>query len=343
MTDTTQSQHVEGPVDRLGRPVRDLRISVTDRCNFRCRYCMPREVFGADWQFLPREEILSFEEITRLARIFVQLGVRKLRLTGGEPLLRNGLPDLIRMLSAIDGVDIALTTNGSLLAAQAPALIEAGLKRVTVSLDSLDDATFRAMNDADFGVERVVEGIATASAAGLPVKINAVVKRGTNEESIVDLARWARSRGHIVRFIEYMDVGHTNGWRLDDVVPGEEVVHRVNAAMPLEPVESNYRGEVARRWRYLDGAGEVGVITSVTRPFCGDCTRARLSADGKLYTCLFATEGADMRAAVRDGRDDAALESLIRDVWLAREDRYSELRSSKTEGLEKVEMSYIGG
>ena len=304
---------------------------------------MPREVFGTDWQFLPREEILSFEEITRLARIFVQLGVRKLRLTGGEPLLRNGLPDLIRMLSAIDGVDIALTTNGSLLAAQAPALIEAGLKRVTVSLDSLDDATFRAMNDADFGVERVVEGIATASAAGLPVKINAVVKRGTNEERIVDLARWARSRGHIVRFIEYMDVGHTNGWRLDDVVPGEEVVHRISAEMPLEPVESNYRGEVARRWRYLDGAGEVGVITSVTRPFCGDCTRARLSADGKLYTCLFATEGADMRAAVRDGRDDAALESLIRDVWLAREDRYSELRSSKTEGLEKVEMSYIGG
>jgi cyclic pyranopterin phosphate synthase len=331
------------PVDRLGRPVRDLRVSVTDRCNFRCRYCMPREVFGADWQFLPREEILSFEEITRLARIFVRLGVRKLRLTGGEPLLRNGLPDLVRMLSSIDGIDIALTTNGSLLAAQAPALIEAGLKRVTVSLDSLDDATFRAMNDADFGVERVIEGIATAAAAGLPVKINAVVKRGTNEDGVVDLARWARSRGHVVRFIEYMDVGHTNGWRLDDVVSGAEVVRRINAEMPLEPVAANYAGEVAQRWRYADGTGEVGVITSVTQPFCGDCTRTRLSADGKLYTCLFATEGTDMRAAVRDGRDDDALESLIRDVWLAREDRYSELRSSKTDGLQKVEMSYIGG
>jgi cyclic pyranopterin phosphate synthase len=240
-------------------------------------------------------------------------------------------------------VDIALTTNGSLLAAQAPALVEAGLKRVTVSLDSLDDATFRAMNDADFGVERVIEGIATASAAGLPVKINAVVKRGTNEDGIVDLARWARSRGHVVRFIEYMDVGHTNGWRLDDVVPGEETVRRISAEMPLEPISANYAGEVAQRWRYADGSGEVGVITSVTQPFCGDCTRARLSADGKLYTCLFATEGTDMRAAVRAVRDDHALESLIRDVWLAREDRYSELRSAKTEGLEKVEMSYIGG
>jgi cyclic pyranopterin phosphate synthase len=304
---------------------------------------MPREVYGADWQFLPRDEILSFEEITRLARIFAGLGVRKLRLTGGEPLLRNGLADLIHMLRAIEGVDIALTTNGSLLAAQAAALAEAGLKRVTVSLDSLDDATFRAMNDADFGVERVLEGIATASAAGLPVKINAVVKRGTNEVGIVDLARWARERGHVVRFIEYMDVGHTNGWRLDDVVPGDEIVRRISADMPLEPIQANYAGEVAQRWRYAGASGEVGVITSVTQPFCGDCTRARLSADGKLYTCLFATEGTDMRAAVRDGRGDDALSALIRDVWIAREDRYSELRSAKTEGLEKIEMSYIGG
>jgi cyclic pyranopterin phosphate synthase len=304
---------------------------------------MPREVFGADWQFLPRAEILSFEEITRLSRVFASLGVRKLRLTGGEPLLRNGLPDLVGMLSAIGGIDIALTTNGSLLAAQAPALVVAGLKRITVSLDSLDDATFRAMNDADFGVERVMEGIDAAAAAGLPVKINAVVKRGTNEDGVVDLARWARKRGHIVRFIEYMDVGHTNGWRLDDVVPGDEIVQRIGAEMPLEPIDANYAGEVAQRWRYSDGTGEVGVITSVTQPFCGDCTRARLSADGKLYTCLFATEGTDMRAAVRDGRDDAALETLIRDVWIAREDRYSELRSANTQGLDRVEMSYIGG
>lgn len=332
-------------LDRFGRPLRDLRISVTDRCNFRCRYCMPREVYGADWQFLGRSDILSFEEITRVARIVTSQGVRKLRLTGGEPLLRNGLPELIRMLSAIDGVDIALTTNASLLAAQAPALVEAGLKRITVSLDSLDDATFRSMNDADFSVERVMEGIATASAAGLPVKINAVVKRGVNDGGIADLARWARTRGHIVRFIEYMDVGHTNGWRLDDVVPGEEIVRRISEAMPLVAADPNYEGEVARRWRYADGpnAGEVGVITSVTQPFCGDCTRARISADGKLYTCLFATDGTDLRERLRDGSSDEDLTSLVRDVWIAREDRYSELRSANTVPLEKVEMSYIGG
>lgn len=333
--------------------MRDLRISVTDRCNFRCRYCMPREVYGADWQFLGRGDILAFEEIARIARIVAKLGVQKLRLTGGEPLLRNGLPDLIRMLAAIDGVDIALTTNASLLAAQAPALVDAGLRRITVSLDSLDDATFRAMNDADFGVDRVMEGIATASAAGLPVKINAVIKRGVNDGGIVDLAAWARGRGHIVRFIEYMDVGHTNGWRLDDVVPGDEIVQRISAAMPLVAVDANYAGEVARRWRYADGSGEVGVITSVTQPFCGDCTRARISADGKLYTCLFASDGTDLRAKLRDGSTDAEVTALIRDVWLAREDRYSELRSANTIPLEsvedkptradKVEMSYIGG
>ena len=323
--------------------MRDLRISVTDRCNFRCRYCMPREVYGADWQFLDRSDILSFEEITRIARIVGGQGVRKLRLTGGEPLLRNGLADLIRMLSSIDGVDIALTTNASLLAAQASALVQAGLKRITVSLDSLDDATFRSMNDAGFGVERVMEGIAAATAAGLPVKINAVVKRGVNDDGIVNLARWARAHNHIVRFIEYMDVGHTNGWRLDDVVPGEEIVRRINAEMPLVAADANYAGEVARRWRYVDGSGEVGVITSVTQPFCGNCTRARVSADGKLYTCLFATEGTDLRARLRDGSTDDDLTALIREIWLSREDRYSELRSANTIPLEKVEMSYIGG
>lgn len=323
--------------------MRDLRISVTDRCNFRCRYCMPREVFGADWEFLPRDEILSFEEIARLAGIFAGLGVQKLRLTGGEPLLRSGLPELIRMLRAIEDVDLAVTTNGSLLAAQAQALAEAGLRRITVSLDSLDDGVFRSMNDAGFGVDRVLEGIAAASAAGLPVKINCVVKRAINEHTVVELARWAREGGHIVRFIEYMDVGHTNGWRLDDVVPGEEIVRRIGQAMPLEPADANYRGEVAQRWRYADGGGEVGVITSVTQPFCGDCTRARISADGKLYTCLFATQGVDLRARVRDRSSDDEIAAVVRDVWMTRDDRYSELRSAATSELAKVEMSYIGG
>jgi len=332
------------PADRLGRPLRDLRISVTDRCNFRCSYCMPREVFGPDHAFLPRSEILTFEEITRVARIAATLGVKKLRLTGGEPLLRSGLPDLIRMLNDIPGVDIALTTNGSLLAAQAPALVDAGLRRITVSLDSLDDAIFRAMNDAGFGVSSVIEGIATASAVGLPVKVNAVVRRGLNEHTVVDLARWAREHGHIVRFIEYMDVGHSNGWRLDDAVPGEEIVRRISAEMSLATADPNYRGEVAQRWRYADGpSGEIGVITSVTQPFCGDCTRARLSADGHLYTCLFATAGTDLRPALRNGARDADVRNILRDVWLAREDRYSELRSANTIPLEKVEMSYIGG
>jgi cyclic pyranopterin phosphate synthase len=332
-----------GVTDTLGRPLRDLRISVTDRCNFRCVYCMPREVFGRDYRFLPRRELLTFEEIERVARVFVGLGVRKLRLTGGEPLLRRDVEQLVARLAALGDLDVTLTTNAALLAAKAPALAEAGLSRVTVSLDSLDDDVFRAMNDVDFPVSRVLEGIDAAAAAGLPVKVNVVVKRGLNEASVVDVARHFRGTGHAVRFIEYMDVGATNGWRLDDVVPATEIVAGIGAEFPLEPVEPAYRGEVARRYRYADGAGEIGVIASVTQPFCGDCTRARLSADGKLYTCLFAVRGHDLRAVVRSGASDAELDEAVRSVWARRTDRYSEIRTEKTSGLRKVEMSYIGG
>jgi cyclic pyranopterin phosphate synthase len=324
--------------------MRDLRISVTDRCNFRCRYCMPRETFGESFQFLPRSEILTFEEIARVARIFASQGVRKLRLTGGEPLLRNGLPTLIAMLSEIPEVDIALTTNGSLLAQQARALKDAGLRRVTVSLDSLDEGVFREMNDADFPVANVLEGIEVAASVGLaPVKINAVVRRGVNDHTFVDLARHFRGTGHVVRFIEYMDVGTTNGWRLDDVVSGEEIVRTISESMPLEPIGAQYDGEVAQRWRYADGSGEIGVITSVTQPFCGACTRARLSADGSLYTCLFATEGTDLRALLRSGASDETIAAAIAGTWGERTDRYSELRSGETRGLPRIEMSYIGG
>jgi len=331
-------------VDRLGRPLRDLRISVTDRCNFRCRYCMPREVFGADFAFLPRNEILTFEEITRLARVFAAHGVRKIRLTGGEPTLRAELPKLIEMLAEIPGLDIAMTTNGSLLTQLAKPLADAGLRRVTVSLDSLDDEVFRAMNDVNFPVAKVLEGLEAADAAGLgPIKVNAVVKRGMNDHTIVDLARFIRDRGYILRYIEYMDVGASNGWRLDDVVPGAEVVEMISREMPLEPAEPNYRGEVAKRWRYVDGSGEVGVITSVTQPFCGDCSRARISAEGQLYTCLFAFQGTDFREALRSGATDEELGALLRSVWEVRDDRYSELRSENTQGLRRVEMSYIGG
>jgi GTP 3',8-cyclase len=287
------------PLDRLGRPLRDLRISVTDRCNFRCVYCMPKEVFGRDYRFLPREALLTFEEIERLARAFAALGVEKIRITGGEPLVRRDLERLVAMLARIDGLDLTLTTNGALLPQKARALADAGLRRITVSLDSLDDGVFRAMNDVDFPVARVLAGIEAAAAAGLPVKVNVVVKRGLNEDSVVDLARHFRGSGHIVRFIEYMDVGHTNGWRMDDVVPAREIVAAIDREFPLEPVEPAYRGEVARRWRYRDGAGEIGVIASVTQPFCGDCTRARISAEGQLYTCLFAVRG---RAAPGDRR-----------------------------------------
>ena len=331
-------------LDRLRRPLRDLRISVTDRCNFRCRYCMPRETFGPDFKFLPRDEILTFEEIARLARTFARLGLRKIRLTGGEPLLRAELPKLVEMLVAIPDIEVAMTTNGSLLAQQAQPLADAGLSRVTLSLDSIDDAIFREMNDADFPVAKVLEGIEAAERAGLaPIKINAVVKRGQNDHTVVDLARHFKGSGHILRFIEFMDVGTSNGWRLDDVVPAAELVELIGAELPIEPVDPAYRGEVARRWRYLDGGGELGFITSVTRPFCGDCTRARLSADGKIYTCLFAVLGTDFRAPLREGASDDELTELARSLWTAREDRYSELRSQQTSGLDRVEMSYIGG
>jgi cyclic pyranopterin phosphate synthase len=330
-------------VDRFKRPLRDLRISITDRCNFRCVYCMPKEVFGRDYQFLPRSDLLTFEEIERLARAFVANGVRKLRITGGEPLVRRNVEGLIALLAGIDDLDLTLTTNGALLAGKAQALKDAGLKRVTVSLDSLDDATFRAMNDVDFPVSQVLDGIAAASAVGMPVKVNVVVKRGLNDGDVLDLARYFRGTGHILRFIEFMDVGHTNGWRMDDVVPAAEIVRTIDAAFPVKAVEPAYRGEVARRWRYVDGAGEIGVIASVTQPFCGDCTRARLSADGKLYTCLFAVRGHDLRALVRSDADDARLLEAIASVWRVRTDRYSELRSAATGQLEKVEMSYIGG
>jgi GTP 3',8-cyclase len=306
---------------------------VTDRCNFRCTYCMPKEIFGRDFQFLPAADLLSYEEITRLARIFIGHGVEKIRLTGGEPLVRRDLPRLVGQLAGLEGLrDLTLTTNGSLLARLAPDLRAAGLRRVTVSLDALDNAVFRAMNDVNFPVERVLEGIAAARAAGLgPIKVNMVVKRGVNDQCI------------IVRFIEFMDVGTTNGWRLDDVVPGAEIVRMIGAALPLEPAEPNYRGEVAARYRYTDGGGEIGVITSVTQPFCGDCTRARLSSEGKLYTCLFAADGHDLRALLRGGATDAELAAVVGRVWGARADRYSELRTDATVGARKVEMSHIGG
>jgi GTP 3',8-cyclase len=330
--------------DTLGRPVRDLRISVTDRCNFRCVYCMPKEVFGRDYQFLERRELLSFEEIDRLAHAFVRLGVEKIRLTGGEPLVRRDLARLVAMLAKIDGLDLTLTTNGSLLPQHAQALRNAGLTRVTVSLDSLDDDIFRAMNDVDFPVTRVLEGIDAAAAAGLaPVKVNMVVKRGVNESSILPMARHFRDSGHILRFIEYMDVGHTNGWRLDDVVPAAQILSTIDAELPLEPTDPNYRGEVAKRWRYRDGSGEIGIISSVTQPFCGGCTRARLSAEGRLFTCLFAVRGHDLRAVVRNGCSDGELDEAIARVWRARGDRYSELRTAETALRPKVEMSYIGG
>ncbi|MDH4142270.1 MAG: GTP 3',8-cyclase MoaA [Chloroflexota bacterium] len=341
------------PIDSLGRPLRDLRISVTDRCNFRCTYCMPKEVFGRDYAFLPRDQVLSFEEIERAARVFVAAGVEKLRITGGEPLVRRDLPRLIALLAALrttDGrpLDLTLTTNGAALRGLARPLAEAGLGRVTVSLDSLDDDIFGAMNGIDFPVSRVLDGIAAALEEGLtPLKVNMVVRRGINEASIVPMARWARDIGVTLRFIEYMDVGHSNGWRLDEVVPAQELIDTITAAWPAEPMEARYRGEVAGRWRYADGAGEFGIISSVTVPFCRDCTRARLSADGKLYTCLFATEGRDLREVLRDGSTDDELRAFVAETWGARDDRYSELRTLSTRDdrpdLPRIEMFAMGG
>jgi GTP 3',8-cyclase len=344
MPQDTSSTARGGPLDRLHRPLRDLRISVTDRCNFRCVYCMPKEVFGSDYQFLERKEILTFEEIARGARIFAGLGVEKVRLTGGEPLVRRNLEQLIEQLARIPGLDLTLTTNGSLLERKAEALRKAGLRRITVSLDALDDATFKRMNDVDFPVAKVLAGIDAAAAAGMaPVKINMVVKRGMNESDILSMARRFRGSGHILRFIEYMDVGHTNGWRMDDVVSAREIVSMISREMPLEPADPNYRGEVAQRWRYRDGGGEIGVIASVTQAFCRDCTRLRLSTDGRLYTCLFATTGHDLRALLRGGATDEAIRDAVAAIWAARADRYSEIRTSQTTKLEKIEMSYIGG
>jgi cyclic pyranopterin phosphate synthase len=339
---------MEPLLDRLGRPLETLRISITDRCNFRCVYCMPKEVFGRDHAFLERSELLTFEELARVVAVFAGLGVRTVRITGGEPLVRRNVEHLIELLAEIERPDggrleLALTTNGSVLAQKAEALAAAGLSRVTVSLDSLDDAAFRSMNDVDFPVHRVLEGIDAAAAAGLPVKVNAVVKRGANDGDLLPLAEHFRGSGHVLRFIEYMDVGSTNGWRLEDVVSAEEIVRRISERWPLEPVAPERPDSTANRWRYLDGAGEIGVVASVTQPFCGGCSRARLSAEGRLYTCLFAARGHDLRAPLRLGASDEELTEELRAIWMRRTDRYSELRTAETASLPKVEMSYIGG
>jgi len=331
------------PVDRLGRPLRDLRLSVIDRCNLRCRYCMPRETFGADFPYLPRSEILDFEEIDAIVRALLPLGIRKIRLTGGEPLLRRDLELLVGMLSRHD-VDLALTTNGTLLADKAESLARAGLDRVTVSLDALDEATFQAMSDSNISVNTVLEGISAAQGAGLgPVKVNAVVQRGVNEHAIVDLARHFHGTGVSVRFIEYMDVGSCNGWSQAEVISRDEMLKLLHAEFDLEPVVAQELGEVARRWRHVDGGGEIGIISSVSEPFCGDCCRARLSADGHLYTCLFASAGHDLKEPLRAGASDSELRELVTGIWQGRSDRYSEERAEMTEDVQRIEMSYIGG
>jgi cyclic pyranopterin phosphate synthase len=353
----TIPERLEAPTgllsDTLARPLHDLRISVTDRCNFRCVYCMPSEVFDKQYNFLPHSSLLTFEEITRVARLFVEHGVEKIRLTGGEPLLRKNIERLIEMLASLrtpsgQELDLTLTTNASLLARKAQSLKDAGLKRVTVSLDGLDDAVFRRMNDVDFPVAEVLNGIEVAHKVGLgPIKINMVVKGGTNDSEIVPMARYFKDTPFILRFIEYMDVGSSNGWKMDEVIPSAEVVRRISAEMPLEPISPNYTGETAERWRYKDGSGEIGVISSVTQAFCSSCTRARLSTEGKLFTCLFATGGHDLRALLRSGRTDEEISTAVAHLWRARTDRYSELRTANTGELKrsdrKVEMSYIGG
>jgi len=350
MSRSSEFPSLKGITDKLDRPVRDLRISVTDRCNFRCTYCMPAEIFGEKYEFLPRPHILTFEEIERLARLFAAAGVSKLRVTGGEPLVRANLPDLIKKLSKIESIDdIALTTNGYLLAKNALELKEAGLNRLTISLDSIDEDIFKQMSGRPQGPANTLEGIKVATEIGFsPIKINVVVQRGVNDHTLVDTARYFRGTGAIVRFIEFMDVGTKNGWELSQVVTSKEVIEMIGNEFPLEPVDANYRGEVANRYRYADGQGEIGVISSVSEPFCGNCTRARLSTDGKLVTCLFASAGTDLKTAMRSGADDAELAGIIARAWGGRTDRYSELRSEDTEfkaGVDgdKVEMYYIGG
>lgn len=333
-------------LDALHRPIHDLRISVTDRCNFRCVYCMPKHIFGRDYRFLNRRELLSYEEIERIARIFVDQGVRKLRLTGGEPLVRTDIEKLIHKLSDINGVqDLSLTTNGSLLTVEkAEKLKRAGLKRITISLDSLEAKTFKAINGVDFSPESILQAIDNAAAAGLsPVKVNMVIKRGVNDDAILPAASYFRQRGHVVRFIEYMDVGNSNGWELQEVISAIEIRDLINGEFPIEPASPDYHGEVAQRWRYQDGGGEIGIIASVSQPFCGACTRVRLSADGSLYTCLFASEGHDLRALIRKGISDRELSDAIKSIWSHRADRYSELRTTQTVEQPKIEMSYIGG
>ncbi len=334
-------------VDSRGRALRDLRISITDRCNFRCVYCMPRSVFDKCHTFMPHDDLLSFEEITRLAKRFAAFGVRKIRLTGGEPLLRRHMPRLVEQLASVDGIELALTTNGVLLGRMARQLKEAGLNRVTVSLDALDNDTFLAINDAGVPVSTILDGIDAAAAAGLgPVKVNMVVKRGLNDQAVLDLARHFRHSGHILRFIEFMDVGATNGWKMDEIVPSREIVARIDEAFPLEPLDANYPGEVAERWRYRDGAGEIGIVSSVTQAFCSSCTRLRLSTEGKLYTCLFARQGHDLRALLRNGATDETIDRAITAIWRQRDDRYSEIRTAQTPqtgATRKIEMSYIGG
>ncbi len=347
MVDSPVSKHM---TDRFGRPIRDLRISVTDRCNFRCPYCMPAEVYGEKYEFLPRPHVLSFEEIDRLTRLFVRIGVSKVRITGGEPLVRANLPDLISKLVVIDRIDdIALTTNGYLLENNATELKDAGLNRLTISLDSIDPDIFKEMSGRPQGPENTLAGIKAAASLGFEqIKINVVVQRGVNEHTLVDTARYFKGTGVIVRFIEFMDVGTKNGWELSQVFTSTEVIHAINAEFPIEPIEPNYKGEVASRYRYVDGSGEIGVISSVSKPFCGDCTRARLSTDGKLITCLFASGGTDLKTPMRSGATDAELAEIITSVWTGRSDRYSELRSRDTEfnsdsDVSKVEMYYIGG
>ena len=331
--------------DRFDRPFRDLRISVTDRCNFRCTYCMPAEIFGEKYQFLPKAKLLTFEEITRLAQLLIGLGAVKIRLTGGEPLVRNNVEQLVSMLSKLSGLeDLTMTTNGYLLPQKAQLLKDAGLDRISISLDSLDEETFKVMNGRGFSTNKVIDGISAAEEAGFsPLKINSVVQRNVNDSSILGMARYFKERGHTVRFIEYMDVGNRNGWKLDQVVPAEEIVSKIDAEMPLEPINNNYRGEVASRYKYKDGSGEIGIISSVTNPFCGDCTRLRLSPEGRIVTCLFASLGTDLLRPIRAGASDNELTNIVTDVWRGRSDRYSEQRSSMTERTEKVEMYHIGG